>query len=58
MESDIITDPYTVVIELIATPIAPLTMFSILQNMRIADITVKRIVILVEVPGCHPVLFG
>ncbi len=58
MQADIITDPYTVMIELIAAPIAPLAMFGILQNMCIANITVKLIVFLVEVPSRHPILLG
>ena len=58
MQSDIITDPYAVMIEFIAASIAPLAMFGILQNMSITNITVKLIVIRVEVPGCHPVLFS
>ena len=48
MEADVVTDPDTVVVELISTSIASLTVLCVGEYMRVAQIAVETILIWVE----------
>ena len=48
MQSDVVAEPHTVVVELVAAPVTPLTMLRVLKHMRIANVAVEVVVVGVE----------
>ena len=58
VQSDVITDPDTVVVELIDATIASLAVLCVLENVGVTNFTVELIFVDVEVYNGHFVRFG
>lgn len=58
MQTYVVTHPDAVVVEFVTAPVAPLAVFCVLQNVRVANFAKEMVVLRVEIDSCHLIFQG